>query len=294
MSFRVKKNAGLLRVKFDIQLLINKKIFIYIFQLLRSEFNCNFDQISIQLSLNHGSFNMSEQYNSKALGRNKHNRHKQQKDKHSKFKPKTLPVHPTRIVLESNWSFYSNDVSSEDESSSAPDFEEVMRSSANVGSHFKFKSEKNVEYNEDFKSSLFQIDGKMLECALSTIPFYERIGVDSSYFTADELEDQDQIATENEEKYRKMCENRSKEIIKGKNKKLPEIPRPVRFVEETELETDSTRDDLDEVLEKTRSFHIVVEPVLKFKSTSDNTAVVSAVEPESKESMQKWLDDLLS
>lgn len=171
-----------------------------------------------------------------------------------------------------------------------------MRSSANVGTHFKFKNEKEAEHSEDFKSSLFQIDGKMLECALSTIPFYERIGIDSSYFTAEELEDQDQIATENEEKYRKMCENRSKEIIKGKSKKLPEIQqqRPVRFMEETELETDSTRDDLDEILEGTRSFHIVVEPVLKIKSTSESTAVVSTADPETKESMQKWLDDLLS
>lgn len=224
----------------------------------------------------------------------KHNRHKQQKDKHSKFKPKTLPIHPTRIVLESNWSFY-DDVSSEDESSSAPDFEDVMRASANVGGHFISKlSEK--ESSEDFKSSLFKIDGKILDCALSTIPFHERIGIPSKYFTAEELEDHDQIATENEEKYRKMCENRSKEIIKGKSctKKLPEI-RPVRFSEETELETDSTRDDLDEILEGTRSFHIVVEPVLKIKSTSESTAIVSAAtDHESKESMQKWLDDLLS
>lgn len=136
----------------------------------------------------------------------------------------------------------------------------------------------------------------MLECALSTLPFYERIGITSTYFTAEELEDQDQIATENEEKYRKMCENRSKDlIIKGKNKKLPEIQqRPVRFMEDTELETDSTRDDLDEILEGTRSFHIVVEPVLKIKSTSESTAVVSTADAETKESMQKWLDDLLS
>lgn len=229
----------------------------------------------------------------------KHNRHKQQKDKHSKFKPKSsLPVHPTRIVLESNWSFY--DENSEDETSSPstpPDFEDVIKSNANVGAYFTFKEDKakKRDRSEDFKTSLFQMDGKLLECAMSTIPFYERIGMDPSYFTAEELEDQEQIATENEEKYRQMCENRNKEVIKAKNKKLPDIQqRPVRFAEDTELETDSTRDELDDILEGTRSFHIVVEPVLKFKTISESTAVVSAAEPESKENMQKWLDDLLS
>ncbi|XP_063708454.1 uncharacterized protein LOC134837072 [Culicoides brevitarsis] len=247
---------------------------------------------------------MSE-FNSKALGRNKHSRHKQQKDKHSKFKPKSsLPVHPTRIVLESNWSFYDENSDEDDSSSSAaPDFQEVLRQSTNVGAYFQFKDEKEQQKDksEDFKSSLFHIDSKLMECALSTIPFYQRLDIPSQYFSAEELEDQDQIATENEEKYRKMCENRSKELLVGKksNKKLPEIhpqtqQRPVRFSEDTEMETDSTRDELDEILEGTRSFHIVVEPVLKFKTTSESTAVVSAAEPESKESMQKWLDDLLS
>lgn len=207
-------------------------------------------------------------------------------------------MHPTRIVLESNWSFYDENSDEESASSSPPDFEDVMKTNANVGAYYSLKESgkgQKSDHAEDFMSSLFKIDGKLLECAISTIPFYERIDIDPSYFTAEEIEDQEQIANENEDCYRKMCEDRNKKLIKSKSKKLPEIQqRPVRFTDDTEFDTDSTRDERDDIPEGARSFHIVVEPVLKFKTTSESTGVVSTVEPESKESMQKWLDDLLS
>lgn len=199
-------------------------------------------------------------------------------------------IHPNRSTIDANKGLYVDFSSSDDsdDHSVAPDFDEIMKKFSNIGGHFMFKHEKESLDSESLKGSLFFIDSVFLKHALATIPFYERLDFFPSFFNSDELEEQDRLASANEETYRKICETCGRNLLKKSSKKcnLPNILK-----EENVLQSNSnSKDELSRVLEGTKSFS-VVERV--DQNSNANFLSSAAKETVNKEDMQKWLDSLL-
>ncbi|RZC33062.1 hypothetical protein BDFB_002437 [Asbolus verrucosus] len=95
-------------------------------------------------------------------------------------KPKSTPA------LASNWDRYEQEAVIQTVNSST-DFSLLANIPITHGSHFQFKSDKNIaeEINveSDKSSPLFNLDLSLLDKSLSTIPFYNRSDVDEKYFT---------------------------------------------------------------------------------------------------------------
>lgn len=218
---------------------------------------------------------------------------------------KTSRPPPPKVEPQNFRESMSSDEDYSDDHSVAPGFDEVMNTFCNVGSHFMFKYEKQANENDPkaqsgFKSSLFYIDSQLLSNALVTIPFYERVELDPCLFTALELENQDRIANEREENYRKFCEGKgSRKAMPAKSPQkcsLPMIQQQTHQQQQNKRDSYGTyeRDELDQVFERTKSFSVVdvvgVNPDHNLIECRDHT---NPPEREDKEHMQKWLDTLL-
>lgn len=207
------------------------------------------------------------------------------------MKAKKLPgAQDTRIKVKSNDEFYPDlDLSDEDHTdhNSAPVFDDVLRTFSNVGGHFMFDSEKKLDTNNEkaehyLKISLFNVDSKLLQRALNTIPFHEKIEINPNIFTTTALEEQERLASDKEELYRDFCENRKRTVaVKHSSKSccLPPIEKAKQNEKKgTTCETSSFIDSLDNA----KSFAVL------------QTSETPSFEQETKENMQNWLDNLFS
>lgn len=164
----------------------------------------------------------------------------------------------------------SNDkkfVPSSDSEDEPPDFDYLLKLPPSSGSHFMLKSEQQkfeqeLENNEKF-SKYFNIDTNVLNLALKSIPFNERhdIGVE---WNSDELRNMEAEASKNEVIYRELLE---KNLHEKKAK-----PKPPTLSNKLEA--------------------MKVSAPQSSKSLSKEASTVTG-DGRDKESIQKWLDDIL-
>ncbi|EFA02131.1 hypothetical protein TcasGA2_TC007780 [Tribolium castaneum] len=115
--------------------------------------------------------------NPKARGR-KHRSNK------NKYKPggAHAPPHKTRPPsLESNWERYEQEKGLK--SSPGSDFSVLANAPISHGSHFQFKSDKDIALEIKEASELFNLDLALLDKSLGTISFQLRSGIENDYFT---------------------------------------------------------------------------------------------------------------
>lgn len=141
---------------------------------------------------------------------------------------------------------------SEDE---APDFNYLLKQQSATGSHFIFKKEQEkFEGDIDVQfSKYFNIDIKLLNLAVKSIPFNERHSISGIEWSVDELNSMNKEAEINEKAYYELLNT-----------------KPV--TEELKIEKKITKE-----VEQLK-----LEPVEEVTGACDD-----------KKSMEKWLDDIL-
>ena len=66
---------------------------------------------------------------------------------------------------------------------SGQDFDSLLNAPVSEGGHFTFKSEKDLNFDISESSHLFSLDLKLLNAAVSCIPFNECLGIENKYFS---------------------------------------------------------------------------------------------------------------
>lgn len=124
------------------------------------------------------------------MDKNRGRKHLINKSKYNKNKPKAnIPIPNNKSKsLETNWDRYEEELSSiNDYVQVGSDFSLLANAPISKGSHFQFKAE--AIKNQDIKntqidtSGLFNIDLNLIGLSLSTIPFHERCGLSTDYFS---------------------------------------------------------------------------------------------------------------
>lgn len=111
-------------------------------------------------------------------------KHRTNKRKYNKNKASVHVQAPKpKVALESNWDRYElKEV--DDKVNSSTDFSVLASAPITHGSHFQFKSDKDIlEISEPVTTSLFKLDLTLLEKSLSTIPFNVRSGISKDIFS---------------------------------------------------------------------------------------------------------------
>lgn len=163
------------------------------------------------------------------------------------------PEFPKRQIADNT----KRNLSSSDSDDSAPDFDYLLRLPPSTGAHFLLKSEQ-LKYQQEVDAEFsknFTIDTALLNMALKSIPFNERHEFNSFTWKSDELRNMQDESAIYEGKYRDMLENA---FVNNSKADKSEKPKPVPNVNK---EKDEQKPD----------------------SNSNNQ----------KESIQKWLDDIL-
>jgi hypothetical protein len=130
-----------------------------------------------------------------------------------------------------------------------------------TGSHFVFKGEQEKFQGESLAtqfSKYFNIDTKLLNLAIKSIPFNERHSISGIEWTSEELDRMREEAISCEQAYKELLESN---LSKSEEKKV------------------------EKVTNKTEKLNIGSE---KKESTS-----VVPPKSDDKKSMEKWLDDIL-
>jgi hypothetical protein len=159
---------------------------------------------------------------------------------------------------------------SSDSDEEPPDFDYLLKLPPSTGSHFLLKSEQErfsqeLDTSSNF-SKYFNLDTKTLNLALKSIPFYERHDIKTIDWNSGEKQIMKDEAEVNENLYREHLE---KCLFEKKEKRDP--PKPQSLVQKVaELKVEES--------------HRTSEP-----STNSKPAGTE----KDKESIQKWLDDIL-
>ncbi|CAG4961646.1 unnamed protein product [Colias eurytheme] len=109
----------------------------------------------------------------------------------------------------SNWSKYEMPIESyeeiDEQENLGADYETLATAPLSVGGHFQFKHEKSWDTNTgpSLYDKYFDINMKNLNTALSTIPFFERNGIDQSIFSEIDIQNMNHRATKFKQKYYK-------------------------------------------------------------------------------------------
>ncbi|XP_045499996.1 uncharacterized protein LOC123697501 [Colias croceus] len=109
----------------------------------------------------------------------------------------------------SNWSKYEMPIDSyeeiDEQENLGADYETLATAPLSVGGHFQFKHEKSWDTNTgpSLYDKYFDINMKNLNTALSTIPFFERNGIDQLIFSEIDIQNMNHRATKFKQKYYK-------------------------------------------------------------------------------------------
>jgi hypothetical protein len=159
---------------------------------------------------------------------------------------------------------------SSDSDEEPPDFDYLLKLPPSTGSHFLLKSEQE-RFNQELDTSsnfskYFNLDIKTLNLAMNAIPFHERHDLKSINLNSGEIQIMKDEAEANEILYREHLE---KVLFDQKEKqKAPKPQTLVQKVEKLKIE----------------------EPP---KTSCTNVNPQAAGTGKDKESIQKWLDDIL-
>ncbi|KAF5272556.1 hypothetical protein FQR65_LT04895 [Abscondita terminalis] len=214
-------------------------------------------------------------FNQKSRGQKHHKNKALYKSKHkNKIKHTEAPRENRKLVQNVNPSRSSSDSSDEEvvnESITWNDFSLLANAPVSVGGHFQFKSDKNAETSlENLQDDLFSLDLNILQYSLNSISFFERCGLDSSYFTESELEKMKTKAQSNKVQY----DNYLSFMVR--NKKAGADVLDGNLSEETSEETDTSKDVLH-TSDQANSSH------------TENKQIVNV----DKSELEGWLDDIL-
>lgn len=163
------------------------------------------------------------------------------------------------------------EISSESEEE-APDFDYLLKLPPSTGSHFLLKSEQQ-KFNQDIDSTQFskhfQLDTNVLNLALKSIPLNERHVLKDIEWNPEEIRQMQLTADANENLYREHLEK----VSLKKDKTLPVKPQTLS--------------------EKIGKINIADTPASNATSSNPQSNPHSTENPKDKESIQKWLDDIL-
>ncbi|CRL06168.1 CLUMA_CG019063, isoform A [Clunio marinus] len=160
-----------------------------------------------------------------------------------------------------------NQISSDSEDE-APDFNYLLKLPPSTGSHFLLKSEQEKftqELTSTEFSKYFNLDTKILNLCLMSIPFYERHDNVKIEWTSEEKNRMKNEAKVNEELYRDAMESNIFDTVNN---------------QKTDIEI------------KLENLELSKKPP---KNSSENENATSSTKADEKDqnSIQKWLDDIL-
>lgn len=219
--------------------------------------------------------------------------------------------------IKSNWDKYKLDTSDgnvEDEEPPANDFDSLLKSTHTVTNAFKFKFERNWEKElEEQQPFQLNINLQALSAGLSCIPFYERIGLEPSEFSVEDLKKCDACADKCLKKYETTKETYFKfdEKTESSHRKFEDDVKSCKLQKQQSNVLHSSREG-SENKSSVGNNNSSMEPILKFddvEKMSENFKVVSVDSdlvgshetvsvPEHKavnddENLEDWLDSVL-
>lgn len=151
---------------------------------------------------------------------------------------------------------------SSDSEEEAPDFNFLVSQHTSTGSHFVFKGEQEKFQGESLAnqfSKYFNVDTKLLNLAIKSIPFNERHEIISGIeWSKEELHHMREEARNCEQAYKQLLESN---LSKPEEKKVQKVTSQV---------------------EK-----------LKIEEKKESAVSVEPPKSDDKKSMEKWLDDIL-
>ncbi|XP_045773641.1 uncharacterized protein LOC123873030 isoform X2 [Maniola jurtina] len=109
--------------------------------------------------------------------------------------------------IQSNWAKYEMPIESyeeiDEQENLGADYEALIQAPLTVGAHFQFKHEKSwdITTGPSPYDKYFDINMDNLSIALSTIPFYERNSIDSSFFNESDIQTMNHRAAKYKHKY---------------------------------------------------------------------------------------------
>lgn len=170
-------------------------------------------------------------------------------------------------MIENNTRKYEMSSDSDDD---APDFDYLLKLPSSTGSHFLLKSEQE-KFSQELDTSskfskYFNLDTKTLNLAMKAIPFDERHDIKGVAWNSGEIQIMKDEAEVNENLYREHLE---KVMFEKKVKR--EAPKP------------------QTITQKVDNIKIDETP----KASGVNAKPTPTGPEKDKESIQKWLDDIL-
>lgn len=161
--------------------------------------------------------------------------------------------------------------SDEEDEDELLDFNYLVKQQISTGSHFILKSEQEKFHSESIVnfSKYFNIDIHLLNASIKSVPFYERHEIKDVEWKREELDCMREAARVNEDAYKTLLKT---SIEKAKKKSNP--------IETTDKLSNKEKDTLR--ISSSAS-----------KNKEEATAVATNNSGTNKESMEKWLDDIL-
>ncbi|XP_033209905.1 uncharacterized protein LOC117168390 [Belonocnema kinseyi] len=187
---------------------------------------------------------------------------------------------------------------------SGQDFESLLNTPVSEGGHFTFKSEKDWNFNISESSQLFSLDLRLLNAAVSCIPFNECVEVEDTYFSNDQLTYMRSDAERAKENYEKIVEELSKaEKLDYSGDELDtEIGTDFRKEEKQKSERKFVESSEIQSLEKDLDFLLSLKEPMTRPMAIPQIASTAKIQESKSEStsapiksidLEKWLESVL-
>ncbi|XP_050303454.1 uncharacterized protein LOC126741153 [Anthonomus grandis grandis] len=216
----------------------------------------------------------------------KHIKDKRKYKGNSVKNPKYVPT-KTQPNLGSNWERYEHSDEDEKGLTNSTDFKLLSNVPITTGSHFQFRHDQLYEGRDE--NDLFSLNLQALHRSMSTIPFYERVGIPKEYFPEEEIikmEKNAQTALKSYEQFLKHNKDLATE--------LSEKYKKILLSKSSDDEPDLVSDDISKHDSNVQGSNALLEMIDdNYEATTDSKLEPSVTKNSEEEDLEDWLEDIL-